>query len=272
MGGNTRVSPWQPPPGHDLYLPDLYYFTESAEALFQSTLRITARCVVQWADRYAAVCPDQAPWSGQVVKGGHIEGDFPLDLAQKEKALRSVFQWARGRGCFRPELSLSKGGRYLLYFDGGLHFNLILTPSQFRSLEDCWEEHGFPRDLYFLSSQRRPTREEAGRSGAGLASLGRFTPKQWAKKEEMRKETERLAERLGARDVYEDEVRSLAWDLDRAAAQLKDQLDLEKSKRPDDSELRSELDVLRNELDRSLRMLSSGGEQSGSDDDKEESK
>jgi hypothetical protein len=116
-------------------------------------IRVTAHCVVQWCDGFRVQATDYAPLGRPREAWPGREGALPADPVARHAALEELFDWLeRTRGRPDPSVSLFDGSRGVLILDG-VHFLLVLTPSQFADVQRCWEGHGLPRDLCYPAEE-----------------------------------------------------------------------------------------------------------------------
>jgi hypothetical protein len=179
---DTSAPPPRPPPGgRQYYLPEVYYFFDSKEVPLDVAMRVTSECVVQWCDRYNVPAVSYRA-SLQVAerKVPGREGDLPPTVPERVKFLHDLFDWVvETRGPLNLDVNLLAENRSVLFQDGAL-FVLSLTPAQFAELQDWWEAHCLPRDLYYSASDQRQLVEPVEYGGGVVRMAQRYTPHRWA--------------------------------------------------------------------------------------------
>jgi len=158
---DTTVPPPYPPSGgREYYLPEVYYFFDSKQVPLDAAIRVTAICVAQWSDRFsipAASSQASATESKRDYPGR--EGELPMPIHERQQAVQALIDWlTQTRGPLGLDLDLFAGDQAILFQDGVL-FQLALSPQQFAQLQDCWQTHGLPRDLFYPASQQREVNE-----------------------------------------------------------------------------------------------------------------
>ena len=178
--------PTRPPGlGHAHYLLETDYFFNDAEprfamdmALFERAVRITARCVAQWADRYLArPC---------VQRDLLRQGALPSSIEERELFVDELFAWL----AVLPDpilgdvLNLYQRDKLLLDQSDGMAYGfLTLSPKQFAQLQACWAANGLPSDLYYPAAAQRMVIEPVEKWG-GVVRIGqRYTPRRWARRD-----------------------------------------------------------------------------------------
>jgi hypothetical protein len=182
----TMPPPTRPPGlGHAHYLLETDYFFNDAEprfamdmALFERAVRITARCVAQWADRYLArPC---------VQRDLLRQGALPSSIEERELFVDELFAWL----AVLPDpilgdvLNLYQRDKLLLDQSDGMAYGfLTLSPKQFAQLQACWAANGLPSDLYYPAAAQRMVIEPVEKWG-GVVRIGqRYTPRRWARRD-----------------------------------------------------------------------------------------
>ncbi len=192
LGGHSvrEITGTQAPPplplreGYEIYLPELYYVLDTRTVSIAIAQRTTARCVVQWADNYLAILPNQYDGFTLAREGGRRQGPLPAELPARDALLDELFSWAdEGSPSANPNLMLflKSGDAYVMHGEGLLP-SLILTPGQFALLQDCWENHGLPRDLYYPASEQLEFVEPVKKYGGIIRMRQVYTPRRAAQR------------------------------------------------------------------------------------------
>src|SRR5260370_3915314 len=181
---SSRQPGWAPGPGREHYLPEDAHFVDQARVPFNLAARVTARCVAQWADRYqayplsgtgAAPSPASARWR---------EGALPTDPGGREALIDDLFDWLeRQRVLLQAAVNLYHDEQPVLEQHEGIPGVLALTRDEFVQLQDTWEHHGLPRDLYYPLRDQRTVIEPVGRHGGIVRSYEHYSPLGWAQRD-----------------------------------------------------------------------------------------
>lgn len=158
------------------YLPESYYFEDTAGLPAEMGARVTADCVARWADRY---------WARPLINGPARPriGKMPPTPAARHSLLDRVFDWLRRTTGGRMEfaaLILSAGGVPILDAHDGLPGKVRLSPTEFADLQRCWERHGLPQDLYYPAEEERTVVEPVEKYGGTVRMYRSYSPLQWA--------------------------------------------------------------------------------------------
>ncbi len=167
--------------GREYYLPEVFYFFDSKEVAVDVAMRVTAACVVQWCDRYLvpATSSQRSRAESKRDYPGR-EGPLPPTVPERRQILQELFDWlVQTRGPLGLDVDLFDGEEAILYQEGVL-FGLTLTSPQFAELQDWWEAHGLPRDLFYPSAQQREVVEPVAWLGSVVQMTQRYTPHRWA--------------------------------------------------------------------------------------------
>jgi len=179
---DTNAPPPRPPPGgRHYYLPEVYYFFDSKEVPLDVAMRLTSECVVPWCDHFE-VPPLTVRPSLEVAERRlpGREGDLPPTVPERVRFLHDLFAWlVDTRGPLSLDVDLFAGNVPVLFHDGTL-FVLSLTPAQFAELQDWWEAHGLPRDLFYPASEQRQVVEPSDFFGGVIRMVQLYTPRRWA--------------------------------------------------------------------------------------------
>lgn len=159
--------------GREHYLPELYYFSDVRSVDREQALRITVSCLAAWCDNFVAT------WAGRQPPRGKRHGALPADLAARQTFLTQLLDSGSSKELSPPRLDLKRGDEWILYSDAPLFFTLILSPSEFAELQNCWEAHGLPRDLFYPASEQHELIEPVEFAGGVIRWLQRYTPRRW---------------------------------------------------------------------------------------------
>ena len=180
-GGITRWDWHRAAPGHSYYVPDPYYYlgAESdarrlADFPMARAAHVTARYLVQWADRYWA--------TPSYKRDPQREGQLPDTPEARERFIDELFRWFDGvdaRGFFSAEMSLEAGDRRVMDAHDGFPGPLQLTAYQFATLQDRLEQADLPRDFYYPILDQREVVEPVMRLGGVVREVSLYSPRQW---------------------------------------------------------------------------------------------
>lgn len=177
----TNLPPeWSPGLGRNHYLPEDYYiagyYSGQPRAVPVDVLaRLTAKHVSRWADRFEAY--------RLILRSEARNGPLPAEPQTREELIDELFDWFTN--ILREDLSMVAlnlyiGDQRLLYQHDGIPGVLALTPDEFAELQDVWQRHGLPRDLYYDARQQREVVEPWGRSDRAVLARRRYSPVRWA--------------------------------------------------------------------------------------------
>ena len=140
---SSRQPGWDPGHGREQYLPEDVHFVDQARVPFNLAVRVTARHVAQWADRYQAYPLSGTGAAPPSASASWREGALPNDLAAREVLIDDLFDWLeRQRVLFQTAVNLYHGERPVLEQHEGIPGVLALTRDEFAQLQDTWERHG----------------------------------------------------------------------------------------------------------------------------------
>ena len=77
-------------------------------------------------------------------------------------------------------INLYQGDQPILEQSAGIPGVLALTEGEFIELQRAWEQHGLPRDLYYVVTDQHTAIEPVERYGGVVRVARRYTPRQWA--------------------------------------------------------------------------------------------
>lgn len=146
-------------------------------AFFELAVRITVRCVAQWADRYLA-----RPCSHRDLVR---QGEMPASVVEREALIDDLFDWltALPGPLSGHVLNLYQGDTVLLeQGDGMASGTLTITDTQFTELQGCWGTHDLPRDLYYPASDERTAVDPMEKFGGIIRVQQRYSPRRWARR------------------------------------------------------------------------------------------
>lgn len=172
------------------YLLEKDYLLESAPtprfrraAILERVARVTAKCVARWADRY------RVRHLVRPLEGINRDGALPSDPAACHTLIDSIIDSFLSipdpqlRGVDYLCLDLYQMDRYLLnQGDGIMESVLYVSPEELRVLQDCWEGHDLPRDLYYPANERQVVLEAVDRNGKPVSVPRIYTPRQWSRR------------------------------------------------------------------------------------------
>jgi hypothetical protein len=190
MGKNEQNSEESRPATHQQeqrrseFLPEPVYFRDVTNSALKQADAVTARCVVRWGTDYLAY-----PLSDRSLVR---KGPLPSDVQARESLIDELYRWAEELGRTRPlrtvqvglVLHLSRGdGPLLDTWDDGMPRRLLLTPEEFRVLQDCWAEHHLPRDLFYPSTEKHHLVEPMNVYGSVVLARREYSPLEWARRD-----------------------------------------------------------------------------------------
>ncbi len=172
LSTNTRQQYWL----------DEYYFapnkTEGVEPpkdLLRRAIAVTARLVSHWATSYEAYSHLRRLPSDQ-----KRTGYLPQDQWAREAHIDNLFNWLE-----QQEVPLSASVVYLFQDDTPIFLiqdntvSVFLTAREFVELQDAWEQHGLPRDLYYSARNQYAIIEPVERHGGIVRAYQYYSPLQW---------------------------------------------------------------------------------------------
>lgn len=177
MGSLTEGAPtWSPGPDRDWYLPEESYFVDTPGFPLEVAARVTAQSVARWADRYQAY--------SLVRPSERREGVVPDDPMAREALVETVFDWLETQPESEriPVFNLYAGSAPLLDQSDGVPGIMAISQGQFAELQQAWERHGLPRDLYYQASEQRIVVEPAELLGGVVRLPQRYSPLRWARR------------------------------------------------------------------------------------------
>lgn len=170
--------------GRSRYLLEEDYFFDVKQpsvrrdmAFFGQAVRITARCVARWADRYLA-----RPCSHRDLVR---QGEMPANMVEREALIDDLFDWltALPGPLSGDVLNLYQGDTVLLeQGDGMASGTLTITDTQFTELQGCWGAHDLPRDLYYPASDERTAVDPVEKFGGIVRVQQRYSPRRWERR------------------------------------------------------------------------------------------
>jgi hypothetical protein len=167
---NQKPPQW--PPGRQHYLLEQFYFVDRPSVPLNHAARATAQCVARWADRY------EAYWLVQPTN--RRSGPLPADHREREalidELLTSLERWTP---LHLAAINLYKGGQPILEQSDGIPGVLALREDEFIQLQQEWEQHGLPRDLYYSATERHAVIEPVKCYGGVVRVVRHYTPRQW---------------------------------------------------------------------------------------------
>lgn len=165
------------------YVLSPYPYRIRSLSFFERVARVTAKCVAHWADRY------HVHHRVRPISGINREGLLPQELDVRDSLIDSIVDSfltipdPKLEGIDYLCLDLYQGERLILnQGDGIIDGVLTVTSEQFRALQECWQRHDLPRDLYYPAHQRRVVMESVERGGKIISRPREFTPRQWARR------------------------------------------------------------------------------------------
>lgn len=165
---------WPPGLGREHYLPEQFHFVDQVDVPLNLAARVTARTAARWADRYEAYLLNSS--SDQ-----RRQGPLPTDLGAREEQIDQLFDWIEGLIVeYQASVNLYRGEQRLLDQSEGIPGVLALTPDEFVQLQEAWERHGLPRDLYYPAREQQTIIEPTRMHGGVVQVERRYSPLRWA--------------------------------------------------------------------------------------------
>lgn len=185
--------PWPgapPDPAIEEYHAEPVYWRKRAEALPTDRANlVTARCLAQWATRFRGTALE-----GSEEPAMYHQGSLPESPDEREAVVAGLFAWAealardpsRPRGVTTLDLTLFRGDDLPLILENQLPVCIFLRPREFELLQQCWEQHGLPRDLGYIRSATRSAIEVSTFLDAGpVLRRTYYSPLEWAGREQL---------------------------------------------------------------------------------------
>ena len=147
----------------------------------EEALRVTARAVAPWCNRYRAKL--LAPRQGTTPT--EKEGPLPQDPKARAPFVEDIITWILASSEV-PTFCLRLWDEATVKFeypDEYTEWHLNLTPEEFSALQETWEAHGLPPDLFYPLEQGRcipwPGQRWWDKVLRRLGVQKCFTPRQW---------------------------------------------------------------------------------------------
>ena len=174
---NAKGAPHRSPgPEREQYLPEDDYFVGEFPIDPYFALKVTAHRVSTWADRYIAY-PSTEP-------GKRREGLMPASDQMRGELLRDIFVWFEAQvPWYQSALNLFEDDQALLDQHDGAPGILALRPEEYAELQDAWDAHELPRDLYYAPGDQRTAVEPEAVYGALVRVQRRYSPRRWARRD-----------------------------------------------------------------------------------------
>lgn len=172
-----------------LYLPELYYLQDQADFPLKKAVEVTAVTVSRWCSCYEAQLI--APFSKDIVPT-QKSGALPEAMAERERFVGELVAWVFANSN-PPELfalrlndcALSEKGSVAKFDhpDDTCCWVLNLSESEFDELQEAWQAHGLPKDLFYPEGKQicvpYPGKGWKARLSRALGGQRCYTPKQW---------------------------------------------------------------------------------------------
>ncbi|MCX8062590.1 MAG: hypothetical protein N3D16_08410 [Anaerolineales bacterium] len=172
-----------------LYLPELYYLQDQADFPIQKAVEVTAVAVSRWCGYYEVRLI--APISKAMVPT-QKSGALPEAISERETFVRGLVAWIFAHSnppdlfsLWLSDRPLSEKGSVAKFdhHDDTCCWVLNLSESEFEELQDAWQAHGLPADLFYPEEKQicvpYPGKSWKARLIRAFGGQRCYTPKQW---------------------------------------------------------------------------------------------
>jgi hypothetical protein len=178
---------WPPGPGRQHYVPESAYFSGGADHVdFDHAVRVTARFLARWADRYRA---ESLVDRNAGIREGRLSGRPP----ERTRRIDEVLDWLASLHQDEPltgrdlltmaALTLWRGAHLLLSQGDGAPGPAALSQSEYAELQSEWRKAGLPDDLYVPATTIKVIAEQTPYLGTTVIEQRAYTPRAFTQRQ-----------------------------------------------------------------------------------------
>ncbi len=172
------------------YFPEFYYFYDQKGFPFEQAVLVTAMKVSEWCTHY------QAELTGPTKVVMKRQGALPLEAQEKQAFVQGLVRWVLSNSypddfaLFLGDFEMSQNKDELALFQHGhgiCCWDLKMAEQQFQELQQAWEQHALPKDLFYQEGRQTivalPTGsilKEYDYTGVPCVT---YSPKRWEEKQ-----------------------------------------------------------------------------------------